>query len=114
MDGSDLLHEFRDRHAAHLVYEGPYRLGAWRRLERELTLVLDLFDDWRQRIYRFENRYGASVVLYQPIDARSMRWDLVVTEFEGEDPFAFRYADAIKANLAWPAVQRVLDRIKAR
>lgn len=121
MDAAELFNEFRDRHADHLVYEGPYRLAvaeeAKRELRRELRSVLNLFDDWRQRVYRFDNAYGASVVLYRPLNAKPMRWDLIATRFLSDghdDPFAFRYADGVARNLRWRDVQRFLDRIKAR
>lgn len=113
MNTTDLLSEFDDRHRSHLVYEGPYRLTSRERLGRELAGLLELFDDWRQRIYRFENSYGASVVLYRPLTAPSMRWDLIAARFEGHGPFAFRYQGAPANDLRWREVQRLLDRIKA-
>lgn len=113
MDATDLLGEFRDRHADHLVYEGPYRLGASAPLE-EANPILALFDDWRQRIYRFDNRYGASVILYRPLNRDRMRWDLVVARFLGQDPFDFRYADGVAQDLRWRDIQGFLDQIKAR
>ena len=113
MDATDLLGEFRDRHVDHLVYEGPYRLGAAAAPHVE-SVVPDLFGDWRQRIYRFDNRYGASVILYQPLGRDRLRWDLVVARFLGQDPFDFRYADGVVPNLQWRDIQRFLDRIKSR
>lgn len=112
MDARELLHEFDDRHLHHLVYDGPYRLTGRSRLEHELSGLLRLFADWRQRIYRFENSYGASVVLYRPLGAAGMRWDLIATRFDGRDPFEFRYAGATANDLRWREVQRLLDRIK--
>ena len=114
MQMAELFQEFDDRHLHHLVYDGPYRLASEAILGRELTGLLKLFDDWRQRIYRFDNSYGASVVLYRPLTAPTMRWDLITTRFEGLDPFAFRYASAAANDLRWREVQRLLDRIKAR
>ena len=114
MDGTELLSELKDRHQTHLVYDGPFRLGRWSSLEADLQALLDLFEDWRQRVYRFDNRLGASVVLYRPLNGARMRWDLVATLFQGEEPFSFRYVDAVTANLRWTEVQRLLDRIKAR
>jgi|GEM_PF-3411071 len=113
MDAAELLSEFRDRHIHHLVYEGPYRLHTGQEIPRELAALLEFFEEWRQRIYRFENHYGASVVLYRPLSRPGMRWDLIVTEFLGEDPFAFRYAAGVTPNLTWRDVQGILDRIKA-
>lgn len=113
MDATDLLGELRDRHVDHLVYEGPYRLGAVAPRE-EIDPLLSLFDDWLQRIYRFENRYGASVVLYRPVGRNRMRWDLVVARFLGQDPFDFRYADGVAQDLNWRDIQGFLDRIKAQ
>lgn len=113
MNAAELFAEFDDRHRRHLVYDGPYRLTRRQRLERELAELLALFDDWRQRIYRFENSLGASVVLYRPLSAPAMRWDLIVTRFEGHDPFAFRYQGPPTSGLRWREVQRLLDRIKA-
>ncbi len=114
MDAAELLSEFQDRHIDHLVYEGPYRLTTWAQLERDLASILQLFADWRQRIYRFENQLGASVVLYQPLTEARMRWDLIVTEFVGDYAFAFRYAEGVTRNLPWKRVQHILDSIKAR
>lgn len=111
---AELVQEFDDRHLPHLVYDGPYRLAHRARLERELAELLKLFADWRQRIYRFDNSYGASVVLYRPLGVPAMRWDLIVTRFEGIDPFAYRYDSATANDLRWREVQRLLDRIKAR
>jgi hypothetical protein len=113
MNAAELLSEFDDRHRGHLVYEGPYRLTGRERLGRELAGLLELFSDWRQRIYRFENSHGASVVLYRPLAAPSMRWDLIAARFEGHDPLAFRYLGAPESDLRWREVQRLLDRIKA-
>lgn len=113
MNAADLLSEFDDRHRSHLVYDGPYRLTRRERLERELAELLSLFGDWRQRIYRFENGRGASAVLYRPLSAPAMRWDLIVTRFEGRGPFAFRYQGAPRSGLRWREVQRLLDRIKS-
>ena len=113
MDLGELLGEFRDRHVDHLVYEGPYRLGA-ATADDEVDDILVLFDDWRQRIYRFENRYGASVILYRPLGRERMRWDMVLAHFLGQDPFDFRYADGVLHDLQWRDIQGRLDRIKAR
>ncbi|MEX2543123.1 MAG: hypothetical protein WD314_15050 [Trueperaceae bacterium] len=112
MESAELLAELRDRHSRHLVYEGPYRLQGRRTIAQELTSVLKAFEEWRQRIYRFENRLGASVVLYQPINRRGMRWDLIKTRFPGDDPFSFHYQGGIANNLSWREVQRILDGIR--
>lgn len=112
MDGSELFAEMRDRHSRHLIYEGPYRLTRWQRVSEELAAVLQAFEEWRQRIYRFDNRLGASVVLYQPVSGRGMRWDLVGARFLGKDPFAFQYEGGIRSNLSWREVQRILDDIR--
>lgn len=111
MESADLFAELRDRHSHHLVYEGPYRLQR-RTVAKELASVLKAFEEWRQRIYRFDNRYGASVVLYQPLNGSRMRWDLVRARFLGEDPFAFQYEGGIASNLSWREVQRILDGIR--
>ena len=116
MDAAELLSEFRDRHADHLVYEGPYHLPAAPEARSALEGLAHLFDDWRQRVYSFENALGASVVLYRPLGRRRMRWDLVVARFFAEpddDPFAFRH-DRTISDLRWSEVQATLDRIKAR
>lgn len=113
MDVNELLGEFRDRHVDHLVYEGPYRFANAAPSDPD-EAILALFDDWRQRIYRFENRYGASVVLYQPMGKERMRWDLVVARFLGQDPFDFRYADGVAHDLRWSEIQGRLDLIRAR
>jgi hypothetical protein len=124
MESADLFAELRDRHSRHLVYEGPYRLlrrrageagrGRERSLQltQELSSVLKAFEEWRQRIYRFDNRYGASVVLYQPLSGKRMRWDLIRARFLGDDPFAFQYQGGIASNLSWREVQRILDNIR--
>ncbi|UCH25783.1 MAG: hypothetical protein JSV66_17960 [Trueperaceae bacterium] len=114
MDAAELFGEFQDRHIAHLVYEGPYRLHRRAEAQQDLFTLLRFFEDWRQRIYRFENRLGASAVLYQPLHQARMRWDLIITEVLGEEPFAFRYADSVKRNLKWDDVQSILDGIKER
>ncbi len=95
------------------MYEGPYRIGAQSNSE-PANHLLGLFDDWRQRIYRFDNRFGASVILYQPLGRDRLRWDLVVARFLGRDPFDFRYADGIVPDLRWRDIQSFLDRIKSR
>lgn len=112
MESAELLAELGDRHSRHLVYEGPYRLVRRRTVSEELAAVMRAFDEWRQRIYRFDNRFGASVVLYRPLDTKAMRWDLVRTRFLGDDPFAFHYDGGIAANLNWREVQRILDGIR--
>lgn len=122
MESADLFVELRDRHSRHLVYEGPYRLQRRRaqarerrqvaQIAQELASVLKAFEEWRQRIYRFENRYGASVVLYQPINGGRMRWDLIRTRFLGDDPFAFSHQGGVASNLSWREVQRILDSIR--
>jgi hypothetical protein len=112
MENAELLAELRDRHSRHLVYEGPYRLLRRRTVSQELAAVLKAFEEWRQRIYRFDNRFGASVVLYQPINGGRMRWDLIRARFLGDDPFSFHYDGGIAANLSWREVQRILDRIR--
>jgi hypothetical protein len=114
MDAVELLSEFQDRHIEHLVYEGPYQLHRKAEVQEELCALLQFFEDWRQRVYRFENRLGASAVLYQPLHHARMRWDLILTEVLGEEPFAFRYADGVKRNLKWDDVQSLLDGIKER
>lgn len=98
----------------HLVYEGPYRLTRWHKVAEELAYIVKAFEEWRQRIYRFDNRKGASVVLYQPINGRRMRWDLIPARFMGEDPFEFHYQGGVASNLSWREVQRLLDDIRAR
>ena len=112
MDRAELFAELRDRHSRHLVYEGPYRLARRRPVPSELAGILKFFEEWRQRIYRFDNRSGASVVLYQPINGGRMRWDLVPARFLGEDPFSFNYDGGIASNLSWREVQGLLDRIR--
>ncbi len=112
MDAPDLLSEFQDRHADHLVYEGPYRLLADEALERAHADLAGLFEEWRQRIYHFDNDLGASAVLYRPIRRRGMRWDLMVARFRGDDPFAFVRAGAFRRDLRWRDVQAILDRIR--
>lgn len=113
MDREDLVREFEDRHLRHLVYDGPYRLRTRAAATAELRRLQGLFEDWRQRVYRFETRRGASVVLYTPLGSGRLRWDFVPTEFWGADPFAFRYADGVTRDLPWSAVQRLLDRLAA-
>lgn len=115
MDAAELIAEFRDRHAPHLIYEGPYRLPAAPSARSALGGLAHLFDDWRQRVYSFDDEVGASVVLYRPLGRDRMRWDVVVAEFFAspeEDPFAFRHARTVP-DLRWAEVQRTLDRIKA-
>lgn len=110
MDEFELLYELNDRHKDHLIYEGAYRFVA---AGEHYELLRQLFDDWRQRIYRFDNNLGASVVLYQPLSRPTMTWDLVIARFVGSDPFDFKYADGVASNLRWRDVQQFLDRIKA-
>ncbi len=112
MDASELLFEFEDRHVDHLVYEGPYRLLADEELERAYADLVRLFEEWRQRIYRFDNDLGASAVLYRPLTQRRMRWDLMVARFRGNDPFAFVTTGGIRRDLRWRDVQRILDGIR--
>jgi len=112
MDASELLYEFVDRHADFLVYEGPYRLLADEALERAYADLARLFQEWRQRIYHFDNDLGASAVLYRPLTRRRMRWDLMVARFEGEGPFAFVATGALRSDLRWREVQRILDSIR--
>lgn len=112
MDSAELFGEMRDRHSRHLVYEGPYRLLRRRRVSSELAAVLKAFEEWRQRIYRFDNRRGASVVLYKPLSGQRMRWDLIPARFVSDDPFSFRYQGGVAANLSWRQVQRILDDIR--
>ncbi len=113
MDESALLRELRDRHADHLVYEGPYRLLRDRRPAQAYADVARLFADWRQRIYHFDNELGASVVLYRPVHRARLRWDLVSTHFLGDDPFAFHTRGGVRSDLAWPQVQQLLDSIRS-
>jgi hypothetical protein len=112
MESAELFAELRDRHSRHLVYEGPYRLLRWRGVPKEFAGILNAFEEWRQRIYRFDNRYGASVVLYQPLAGKGMRWDLIRARFLGDDPFSFNYDGGIASNLTWREVQRILDGIR--
>ena len=112
MDAPELLFEFEDRHADHLVYEGPYRLLADDALERAYADLVRLFEEWRQRIYHFDNDLGASAVLYRPVSRRRMRWDVVTTRFRGSEPFAFVNTGGIRRDLRWRDVQRILDRIR--
>ncbi|MEJ2288695.1 MAG: hypothetical protein P8Y02_08635 [Deinococcales bacterium] len=112
MDAPELLFEFEDRHADHLVYEGPYRLLADEALERAYADLARLFEEWRQRIYHFDNDLGASAVLYRPLSRRRMRWDVVMTRFRGSSPFAFVNTGGIRRDLRWSDVQRILDRIR--
>ena len=112
MDASELLFEFEDRHADHLVYEGPYRLVADDTLQRADDDLARLFEEWRQRIYHFDNDLGASAVLYRPMSRRRMRWDLMLARFRGREPFAFVTTGSIRRDLRWRDVQRILDRIR--
>lgn len=112
MDSAQLFAELRDRHSRHLVYEGPYRLLRRRTVSEEFAAIVKFFEEWRQRIYRFDNRFGASVVLYSPMNGGKMRWDLIRTRFQGDDPFAFNYDGGIASNLSWREVQGILDRIR--
>jgi hypothetical protein len=111
MEEFELLYELNDRHEAYLIYEGEYRFLTTK--EENYRILRQLFDDWRQRIYRFENNLGASVVLYQPIARPTMTWDLVIAQFVSNDPFDFKYADKVASNLRWRDVQQFLDKIKA-
>lgn len=108
-----LLREFEDRHADHLVYEGPYRLVHDDALARAYADLARLFSEWRQRVYHFDNELGASVVLYRPMGRNRMRWDVMVARFLGDDPFAFRTRGTVRSDLPWPQVQRLLDSIRA-
>ena len=107
MDELKLLYEFEDRHADYLIYEGDYQLA-----QSIDESVKKLFQDWRQRVYRFEHDLGASVVLYQPMYQQCMTWDLVLTRFFGEAPFEFIRLNVLRTNLHWRDVQKVLDKIK--
>jgi hypothetical protein len=113
MDEVELIYEISDRHSGHLIYDGEYRLTPLLAEERRTPLET-LFEDWRQRIYRFENDLGASVVFYRPLTRSRMTWDLVVARFIGRDPFDFRYAAGVRSNLRWREVQRLLDDIKTK
>ncbi len=110
MDEFELIHEFEDRHLKHLVYEGAYCLV---KPEPFYEPLKTLFKDWRQRIYRFEDDIGASVILYKPVSRNAMTWDIVMAQFFGENPFDFKQSNQIVSNLAWLEVQKLLDRIKS-
>lgn len=112
MDDALLKAELRDRHEAHLVYSGQYRLFRHAFQDPSIVSLKQLFSSWRQRIYRFDNDYGASVVLYDTLSKKKrMTWDMVFTWFVGDDPFAFQ-AQSITSNLKWQQVQVILDEIK--
>ncbi|MEJ2667950.1 MAG: hypothetical protein P8Z81_12780 [Deinococcales bacterium] len=113
MDVSELLDEFTDRHADFLVYEGPYRLLTDEALERAYADLVRLFEEWRQRIYHFDNDLGASAVLYRPLARPRMRWDVMVTRFRGDGPFAYVSTGSLRRDLRWREVQRVLDGIRS-
>lgn len=107
MDEVELFNEFQDRHSNHLIYEGEYHLPS-------VASPLEcLFADWRQRVYRFENSLGASVIFYQPLTKNIMTWDLVLAKFFGDEPFDFRYTGTMRSNLRWREVQDFLDHIRA-
>jgi hypothetical protein len=108
MDELELLTEFQDRHRDHLIYEGSYRLPT------PAELLERLFADWRQRVYRFENDLGASVVFYQSLTKPIMTWDVVLAKFFGDDPFDFRYGGSMRSNVRWREVQQLLDQIKGK
>ena len=108
MDECELIFEVTDRHDEHLVYRGAYRL-----LGAGTEALQTLFADWQQRIYRFENNLGASVIFYPSAGRANMTWDLVTARFVGGDPFDFRYADSVSSKLRWREVQQQLDSIKA-
>lgn len=114
MDASELLSEFTDRHADRLVYEGPYRLVRGAEAEELPREVERLFAEWRQRLYRFDNALGASVVLYRPLARRAMTWDLVLARFPARDPLAFETRGGVRRHLRWREVQALLDRIRGR
>ncbi len=112
MDELELLYELNDRHQDHLVYTGEYRLlGISWDTYRPLQ---GLFEDWRQRIYRFENDLGASVVFYQSLGRSRMDFDLVLAKFTGGDAFDFHYADKVNSRLRWRDIQKLLDHIKIK
>lgn len=106
MDEVELFFEFQDRHSSYLIYEGEYHLPV------VASPLENLFSDWRQRVYRFENSLGASVVFYQPLTKPKMTWDLVLAKFFGDEPFDFRYGGVMRSNLRWREVQEFLDRIR--
>ncbi|MGL4610474.1 MAG: hypothetical protein ACRCYY_12480 [Trueperaceae bacterium] len=106
MDELELLLEFQDRHKDFLIYEGSYHLPT------PAELLERLFVDWRQRVYRFENNLGASVVFYQPLTKPVMTWDVVLAKFFGDDPFDFKYGSGVRSNVRWRDVQQFLDHIK--
>lgn len=111
MDDALVIAELSDRHKAHLVYSGQYRLFRHAFQDPSIASLKQLFSSWRQRIYRFDNDYGASVVLYDPSKKKRMTWDMVFTWFVDDDPFAFQ-AQSITSNLKWQQVQVILDEIK--
>jgi hypothetical protein len=112
---AELLGELSDRHAAYLVYDGAYRLKPWsQEVAAEVEALVKLFQGWRQRVYRFENDYGASVVLYEPVFSRRLAWDLMLARFFGRGPFTFDYADGPVSGLEWAEVQGLLDEIKRK
>jgi hypothetical protein len=108
MDEVELFNEFQDRHSSHLIYEGEYHLPS------VATSLECLFSDWRQRVYRFDNSLGASVVFYQPLTKNIMTWDLVLAKFFGHEPFDFRYTGGMRSNLRWREVQELLDHIRGK
>ena len=110
MDEFELIHEFEDRHAKHLIYEGAYCLVKSEPFYEPLKI---LFQDWRQRIYRFDGDIGASLILYKPLSRNLMTWDLVLAQFFGEKPFDFKLNSQMLSNLRWREVQSLLDRIKS-
>ncbi|CAN5597805.1 hypothetical protein BH24DEI1_BH24DEI1_19550 [soil metagenome] len=113
MNEADLLRELGDRHAEYLVYDGNFRLGYGPEANSEQSLAR-LFKGWRQKIYRFDNDYGASVIFYQRVFSGKMAWDLMMARFFSRDPFTFRYADAPMSDLRWTQIQALLDDIKRK
>ncbi|MEM6428969.1 MAG: hypothetical protein AAF708_06985 [Deinococcota bacterium] len=113
MDDALIISELSDRHEGNLIYNGQYRLFRHAFNDPTISSLIERFNSWRQRIYRFDNDYGASIVLYGNLSAKKrMTWDLALAWFAEDDPFSFQVQGGITSNLKWTQVQQVLDEIK--
>ncbi|MEZ7525903.1 hypothetical protein [Burkholderia vietnamiensis] len=70
-----------------------------------------------QKLYRFENGFGASVVRHEfSYGSDDGRWELAVIKFDGDDwyiEYGTEITDDVIGHLDWDEVEDLLSRINA-
>lgn len=70
-----------------------------------------------QKLYRFENGFGASVVRHEfSYGSDDGRWELAVIKFDGDDwhiEYGTEITDDVIGHLDWSDVEDLLSRINA-